>query len=433
MAIIDTTNVVESTMFLKSKLPKNMVGDNYYIQTLQQKIDAEWDYRFNVVDIEEEKNKQIVYTKENPIYTPVEVVVQTVKTLKGEALADDWKMLVFKKHSHNNFLGKRFRFNLDFDKGASYLTEEEKWRENSVWIAVNREQTAPTNGLMVRRCNTNIAFVGSPTRDYENITEVHYEPCVLESDFKYINLYYNSSVNIAQAEIYATFQYNYFTQNIKVNDRMVIGDTDTTVRENNMVFKVKAVNRFLSQSTFKINTNLSLSDVPLVIVALDRDTLNSKDDFERRIAFNTTIYKVETDDNVIIENDSVIEDNESIPVVPNLPSNDNIEKPSINPIIYNLKTSEYENKLLQEESQEISFGLYNEDERIQDAIITYSIKLGGVTNIEAYCSIEKIDDNTIKVLNNRMWLKDKLQIELICDYKNITYTKTISIQLGGFY
>ena len=29
MAIIDTTNVVESTMFLKSKLPKNMVGDNY--------------------------------------------------------------------------------------------------------------------------------------------------------------------------------------------------------------------------------------------------------------------------------------------------------------------------------------------------------------------------------------------------------------------
>lgn len=431
MAIIDTTNVVESTMFLKSKLPKNMVGDNYYIQTLQNKINAEWDYRHNVVEIEEENNKQVAYTKENPTYTAIDAVVQTVKTIRGEELADDWKMLVFKNYKHNNFLGKRFRFNLDYAKGASYLTEEEKWRENSIWIAINREQSSPTNGLLVRRCNTNIGFVGSPTRSYEDITEYHYEPCILDSDFKYINLYYNSSVNIAQAEIYATFQYNYFTQNIKVNDRMVIGDTDLSIRENNIVFKVKAVNRFLSQSTFKINTNLSLSDVPLVIVALDRDILNSKDNFEKRIAFNSTIYSVQDEENNIIEDSNVDIKNDIVEeIVP--PTDEPIEDSSI-PIVYNLKISDYETKLLQEESQEITCKLYKNEEEIHGVIINYNSKLGNVTNSDVYYTIERIDDNTIKIINNRMWLKDKLQIEFICEYQNITYTKSISIQLGGFY
>ena len=55
MAILDTTGLVDSSILLKSKLKHNMVGDNYYIQNLQDKRNQDWEYRYNVVDIEEEK------------------------------------------------------------------------------------------------------------------------------------------------------------------------------------------------------------------------------------------------------------------------------------------------------------------------------------------------------------------------------------------
>ena len=121
MAIIDTTNVVESSIFLKSKLKKNMVADNYYIDSLQNKINREWIYRSNLVDIEEENNIQNHYTKEKPLYTPVESVIQSVITDKGEKLADDWKKLVFKNLKHSSPLGKRFRFSLNFEKNIEYI------------------------------------------------------------------------------------------------------------------------------------------------------------------------------------------------------------------------------------------------------------------------------------------------------------------------
>ena len=78
MSVIDTTDVVESSIFLKSKLKKNMVGDNYYIESLQHKINNEWLYRYNLVDIEEENNRQNHYTKDKPLYTPIDVVIQSV-------------------------------------------------------------------------------------------------------------------------------------------------------------------------------------------------------------------------------------------------------------------------------------------------------------------------------------------------------------------
>ena len=105
MAIIDTTNVVESSMFLKSKVKKNMVGDNYYINSLQHKINNEWLYRSNLIDIEEEINRQNYYTKEKPNYTPIEVVIQTVIGDKGIKLSDDWKKIVFRDLKYPNPLG----------------------------------------------------------------------------------------------------------------------------------------------------------------------------------------------------------------------------------------------------------------------------------------------------------------------------------------
>ena len=59
MAIIDTTNVTNSSMLLKSRLNKNMAKDNHYINDLQAKRDQDWEFRYNVVGIEEERKKQI--------------------------------------------------------------------------------------------------------------------------------------------------------------------------------------------------------------------------------------------------------------------------------------------------------------------------------------------------------------------------------------
>nr|DAZ23780.1 MAG TPA: hypothetical protein [Caudoviricetes sp.] len=39
MAILNTTDIVDSSIMLKARLKHNMVGDNYYIQNLQYKRD----------------------------------------------------------------------------------------------------------------------------------------------------------------------------------------------------------------------------------------------------------------------------------------------------------------------------------------------------------------------------------------------------------
>ena len=76
MAIIDTSNTIDSSIFLKAKLKDNMVGDNYYIENIQARRNRDWDYRFNRVDIEEELERQYYYTKDIPVYTPIEVVIK---------------------------------------------------------------------------------------------------------------------------------------------------------------------------------------------------------------------------------------------------------------------------------------------------------------------------------------------------------------------
>ena len=75
MAIIDTTNIIDSSIHLKAQLKHNMVGDNYYLEDLQEKRNSDWEYRYNVIDIEEELNKQCDYSKELPCYTPIDAVI----------------------------------------------------------------------------------------------------------------------------------------------------------------------------------------------------------------------------------------------------------------------------------------------------------------------------------------------------------------------
>ena len=420
MAIIDTTNVIESSMFLKSKVKKNMVGDNYYINSLQHKINNEWLYRANVIDIEEENIRQNYYTKEKPKYSPIDVVLQSVITDKGLKLSEDWKKIVFQNLKHSNPIGKRFRFSLNYEKNIEY-TEEEKELESSIWIAVNKKSASPTNSVVIRRCNTNFVIAGSPTLSYDDIEEYHKEPAILEDDFKYINLYYNDRVNLPNAEIYLTMQYNYFTRGIKINDRIVIGDVDLENKKNNAVFKVKAVEKFLSRSTFKVGTNLSESDVSLVVLALDRDTLNdTEDDFEHRLAKQSPLYKIIKDDETYMpEEELPKEDSEEVEELHN----------------YSIEfEEEIPEKVLQGEEIEIVCNLYDNGIKIEDVNFEIKSDLLGTEKDSLYYSLEQTDKNVFVLINNRAYLNNKLNLIFQCVAPdNQIYMRNTNLILGGFY
>lgn len=290
-----------------------MVGDNWYIQNLQDKRNKDWEYRYNVVNIEEELKKQINYTKELPCYTPIQAVIQSVKNDRGKSIGDDWASLSFKDLQHPNNIGYRYRFDFDYEgegmQDLSVMSEEEKYYNTSIWLAVNKSGISPGNSLVVRRCNTNVALVGSPTRDYNDITEVRYEPAVLENELKLINIYYNQTTVIPQAEWYMTMQLNYFTNFIKINDRMIIGGVDLEDASNNTVFKVKAIVKANSKRTFAKFGSYELNNIPLIIIGLDRDLTGEQDNFYHRIAVQSPLYPVQElperydipDDDYIIE------------------------------------------------------------------------------------------------------------------------------------
>lgn len=427
MAVINTTDVIESSMFLKAKLKKNMVGDNYYMESLQSKIDAEWDYRHNLCDIEEENQKQMKYTTNEPKYTPVEAVVQHVITDTGVKLANDWKKLVFKNIKHPIFRGKRFRFSLDFEKNPLY-TEEEKRTESSIWIGVNFDKVSATSGIVVRRCNTNIGFAGSPTLTYDNITEYHYEPCILEDDFKYINVYMNSVVNISQAEIYAIMQYNHFTKHIKINDRVVIGNTDLEDRENNAVFKVKAVAKSTGESTFNVGVLSENTDVSLVVVALSKDLVDSQDDLTNRITSQPPLYQV------------VQEDTETNPSVPNEPNNSDVSDSSEGATSETeepyeiMVTQDCEQKLLLNEKGIFRCELKQGSNILTNIEFQCVADLLGTTKDSTYFDLEQVNSNSFSIFNKQPYLNNKLLLTFSCvapDFQ--TYTKEVTLTLGGYY
>ena len=73
--IFDTTDYVDTSMLYKSKLSKNFFGDNYWIESIQNKIDEDWRFAHNVVDIKEQdikKNEQ-KYLIAKPQYHDIEV------------------------------------------------------------------------------------------------------------------------------------------------------------------------------------------------------------------------------------------------------------------------------------------------------------------------------------------------------------------------
>jgi hypothetical protein len=86
-------------------------------------------------------------------------------------------------------------------------------------------------------------------------------------------------------------QLNYFTNHIGLNDRFVVGAIDSESRENNSIYKVKAVIKSTTNKTFVRDIEDEMESTPLVIIALDKDMISPEDDIINRIANGNSIYK----------------------------------------------------------------------------------------------------------------------------------------------
>ena len=274
---IDSTNI-RDVRYLYSQTPPDFHKDNYYLNTLQMKIDADWPYRPNRKWVDEETEAG------SEIYVPLEVVVQTVKNDKGEAVSDDWYRLVFKDCQKPVRLGRRYRFDYDANINIPDI------RKN-IWLGVNQTQLSPTASQTVCRCN---GTIGSLYKDKDGKIIRHYEPVVQPDKL--------SGSGIKQSEVAVDLngsktllaQFNKYTQQYYINQRFFI-DTNAVDREHQIVYKITNIIRSNTLTTY------DPTDVGLVRIYYEVDQIGAQDDVENRIAYNGVI-----DDNISPETDEPI-------------------------------------------------------------------------------------------------------------------------------
>jgi len=401
----------------KSRTYKNMSKDNYYLKNLQAKVNDEWKFRPNIIDIEEEKE----FGSES--YDSIEVKIQNVYDEKlKKTLSDDWKKINFKDIQYPIKIGQRYRFSLNYDIN-------EALRDKSIWITVNVNRTNPTFGGIVRRCDSYLTIIS-------NTGNIHYEPICLDTDFKYSSIYYDLSISIAQGEVYATMQYNKFTKFLKVNDRFIIGPTDPIDQYNNTVYKIKALRRYQNLSTFDNNS------VPLIFLALEKDDISPEDNLDTRIVKSNGMYReedlVQSKIDLIYDSDKVI-----ITVKPKEEPEDLILRDSENAILSYIKdelmlvinTEEgipIDERILLNEKRKYLCYVYKNGQKLEHSI-KVETDLLSTDKDDYYYDFEQDSDNSFTILNKKMYLKDELKIR--CYYEdvdnNVFVEKEFFVALGG--
>lgn len=409
MAINDTTNVIDSSIYMKARLKHNMVGDNYYIENLQHRRNLDWEARYNIVDIEEELDKQLEYTDQSPVYTPIDVAIRNVKSIKGEDLGENWCNIAFRDLKHKSEVGSRYRFSTDFPD-MTEMTEEEKHYQTSIWLCVNRTPVRGGNSSTIRRCDTTLTIVGCEGRDRSKQKEIHFEPCVLENEMKYLQVYYNQNVPVPQAEWYATMQLNYFSNSIKINDRFIFGTLNPDVRENNSVYRVKAVIKPNTKHTFMQDHEDEMNSTPLVIVAMDKDMVSPNDDFVNRIAANFAIYDVPEEDSSII-----------IPV------------PDHEDVVYDIAAGDFKEVIALGKTNTYTFNL-TKDDAVVSASMNFNTALEGIieANWHNYYLVDDVTDNSLTIGNLKTCTRGKLILTVSCTIPDTEteISKKYQISLG---
>lgn len=260
--ILDSTNIKDSR-YLFSQTPPDFQTDNYYLNSIQMKIDADWPYRPNRKWVEEEN------VPGTEVYKPLEVVIQTVKNDKGEAVSDDWYRLVFRDCQKKERIGKRYRFAYDANNNIPDI-------KKNIWMALNQTYLTPTAAQTVCRCN---GTIGSIYIDENGAKIRHYEPVIQPDKLNSSGVHENEiAVDIKGSKMLIA-QFNKYTQQYYVNQRFFI-DTNAYSREHQPVYKITNIVRSNTLTTY------DPTDVGIVKIYYEVDQIGAKDDVENRIAYN---------------------------------------------------------------------------------------------------------------------------------------------------
>jgi hypothetical protein len=256
--VTDISNTPVSDYVQLSQTPSNYNKNNYFIKELQDKVVEDWNYRPNRVDVEYE------YPWGSGTYTPLEVVVQTVKSDTGSSISDDYRRFVFKNIRNASFnIGNKFRFSPEYDLGSA---EDQK----DVWLVMNRDTTSLTSSVVAVRCNNTLATL---ELNGQGLGVAHYEPAIFGLDMRYVNNQYNQTAVENQSNVTAYVQFNNVTKNYYINERFILGIGVPDV------FRIKGMSRFYAHSTF------DSSDVGIIQLYFEHVDASARDDFTTRIAY----------------------------------------------------------------------------------------------------------------------------------------------------
>ena len=222
-------------------LSPSSVSDNLK-QTLQYKINDEFQFASDVFKIQEEKTPGLLDWQD------LEVRILHVLADKNtsDKKNDDWRQIIFKDISHYYALGIRYQF------------------DNNTWITVQSDiYHYPTASAIVRRCDSTLKWYDS------NHTLIE-EPVMIDYDMQLTKFLFGTEIILPQSHIKIYAQYNSNTQKIGIDQRFVLGS---------QLYKIDYINDFIRKNTYDKNS------VPLIYFTAYLDQKNlAVDDLINQVA-----------------------------------------------------------------------------------------------------------------------------------------------------